>query len=178
MRYRCLVPYTATPETVRPILERDAGTSVRQKLDELRAPDDARASDEVVFVQLPLLEARRAHVDRAATLREVVHQLAQRREALLLDRFGEASGREANAFDAQEHERLLARAERGVREHEADGGAVGVVLAVREIDAETCSHVSAPFDESCTRAARPTPAYGRSAGTRPAGPPTRRYPAQ
>src|SRR5262245_16674470 len=94
--------------------ETHARIPIRQELDELRAPDDARASDEVVFVQLALLEARRADVDRAAALREVVHQLPQRREALLVDRFGEASVREANAFDAQEHERLLARAERGV----------------------------------------------------------------
>src|SRR6266702_6556922 len=88
-------------------LEAHAGTPVREELDELGAAHDARAGHEIVLVELALLEARRAHVDHAARLREVIHQLSQWREAVLVDRLCAALVGEAHALDAQEHERLL-----------------------------------------------------------------------
>src|SRR5207245_7367199 len=63
----------------------DAGTALGQELDELRTADDRGAGHQVVLVELALLEARRADVDRAAGLGEVVHQLAERGEAFLAD---------------------------------------------------------------------------------------------
>src|SRR5262249_34949487 len=110
--------------------ETDARTPVRQKLDELGAPDDAGAGHEVVLVELGLLEGRSTHVDGAAAFREGVDQLAQRRDSLLVEGRRGAFRGQPNAFDAQEHHRLLAGAEGGVREHEAYGRAVGVVAAV------------------------------------------------
>src|SRR5262245_24141105 len=123
--------------------ETPARTPIRQELDQLGAADDAGAGDEVVLVELALLETGRAHVNGAATLREVVHQLAQRRESFLVDRRRGALGRKPYALGAEKHHRLLAGAQRGVGEHEAHGGAVGVVRAVGEVHAEFPSHCSA-----------------------------------
>src|SRR5262249_18147979 len=122
--------------------EADGGASLRQELDELHAADDGGAPHQVVLVELALLEARRADVDRPAGLREVGHELAQRREPLLPDGVGIALLRKANAFAAQEHEGLLAASERGIREHERDRRLVLIVLRVREIDAESVRHDS------------------------------------
>src|SRR5262249_30654875 len=61
----------------------DAGAPLRQELDELDAADDRGARDEIVFVELALLEARRTGVDRTAGLREAVHQLAWSGDAFL-----------------------------------------------------------------------------------------------
>src|SRR5262249_18565942 len=83
-----------------------AGATLGQELDELGAADDRGAGHQIVLVKLALLEARRADVDRAAGLREVVHQLAQRREAFFADVLGVALLGETHAFDAQEHDRL------------------------------------------------------------------------
>src|SRR5205814_595585 len=67
-----------------------AGAAVGEELDQLRAADDARTGHQVVLVELALLEARRADVDRAAGLSEVVHQLSQGGEPLLVDPVGES----------------------------------------------------------------------------------------
>src|SRR5262249_31665414 len=80
----------------------DAGATLGQELDELRAADDGSAGDQVVLVELALLEARRADVDRPAGLREVIHQLAQRGEALFADVVRVALLGEADTLDAQE----------------------------------------------------------------------------
>src|SRR5262249_9854065 len=129
------------PDRTNP-LEADGGASLRQELDELHAADDGGTRHQVVLVELALLEAWRAHVDRPAGLREVVHQLAERREPLLADVVGIALLCEADAFGAQEHEGLLARAECGIREHEGHRRLVLIVLRVREIDAESVRHDS------------------------------------
>src|SRR5947207_14269877 len=66
-------------------LEAHAGTPVREVLDELGAAHDARAGHEIVLVELALLEARRAHVDHAATLRDGLHYRPRWRDAVLVD---------------------------------------------------------------------------------------------
>src|SRR2546426_621669 len=107
-----------------------AGAAVGEELHELRSADDTRARHEIVLVELALLEARRADVDRAAGLREIVHQLAERGEAFLSDIVGVAPLGEADTFDAQEDQGLFARADRGVGDHEGHRGLVLVVLRV------------------------------------------------
>src|SRR6185369_8028840 len=119
-----------------------AGAAFGQELDELGAADDRGAGHQVVLVELALLEARRADVDRAAGLGEIVHQLTQRGEPLFADVVGVALLGEAHAFDAQEDQRLLAGADRGVGDHEADRGLVLVVLRVGEADTESVGHDS------------------------------------
>src|SRR4029077_12190727 len=119
-----------------------AGAAFGQEFHELRAADDRGTGHEGVLVELALLEARRADVDRAAGLREVIHQLAQRGEPLLADVVGVALLGEAHALDAQEHQGLLARAHRGVGDDEAHRGPVLVVLRVGEADTESVGHDS------------------------------------
>src|SRR5262249_15193957 len=106
----------------------DAGAPVRQELDELRAADDRGACHQTGLVELPLLETGRADVDRPAALGEVLHQLPQRREAFLADVVRIAGLGQANSLDAQEDERLLAGAQRGVGHHERHRRLVAVVL--------------------------------------------------
>src|SRR5262249_40188347 len=49
--------------------EADGGACLRRELDELHAADDGGAPHQVALVELALLEARRADVDRPAGLR-------------------------------------------------------------------------------------------------------------
>src|SRR5262245_12146771 len=126
----------------------DAGTAVGEELHELGPAHDRRAGDQVVLVELALLEAGRAHVDGPAGLREILHQIPERREAVLVDVVGVALLAQAHALDAQEHERLLAGSDGRVRDHERDGCLVRVVLRVGEVHAELVGHGLAPFSRA------------------------------
>src|SRR5436309_529885 len=88
------------------------GVRLAQKgyADEIREEGFAplRELIQVVLVELALLEARRADVDRATRLREVFDQLPQRSEPFLTDLVGVALLGEPDALDAQKDERLLA----------------------------------------------------------------------
>ena len=120
----------------------DGGTPVGQELDQLGPADDGRARHQVVLVELALLETGRADVHGAAPLGEVVHQLLEGGEALLVDAVGESLLGQADALDAEEHERLLAGTEGGVGDHEGHRGLVRIVLGVGEADAELVGHGS------------------------------------
>src|SRR4029077_9248890 len=163
-----------------PRLVADAGGALGQELHELRAADDRGTGHEGVLVELALLEARRADVDRAAGLREVVHQLAQRGESLLADVVGVALLGEAHALDAQEHQGLLARADRGVGDHEAHRGLVLVILRVGEADTESVGHDSVLLSTDlvygmllCDQRVAGHAAPGRNIGPRAGGAPRR-----
>jgi hypothetical protein len=73
------------------------------------------------------------------------HQLAEGSEALFVDAVGITLLGEADGLDAQEHERLLARSDRGIGDDEGHRGLVRIVLRVGEADAELVGHDSAPF---------------------------------
>src|SRR5262249_49151638 len=143
-------PAPARPAAPRAKTQRSVGNAsapVGKELDQLRAPDDGRPRNEVVLVQLALLEAWRADVDRPAGLREVLHQLGERCKAFLAYIGCVSLLSQSDALDAEEHQRLLARPDRRVRHHERDGGLVAVVLGMGETHAEPVGHVTTPFYE-------------------------------
>src|SRR5882672_11173605 len=120
----------------------DAGAPVGEELHQLGSAHDGRAGHEIVLVELALLEARRADVHRSSRLDEILHELLEGSEALLVDALGPALRGQPDALHAQKHQRLLARAHRGIRDHEADGGLVRIVVGVRDADAELARHGS------------------------------------
>src|SRR5919106_414621 len=105
---------------------REGRHGVGHELDGLRGADDLRARHELRVVELPPLDAGRADVDRPAIGGEVAHELLERRESLLADVVGVPVDGEADPLRREEHDRLLARAERAVGHDEAHGRPVGI----------------------------------------------------
>src|SRR4029077_3999661 len=92
----------------------DARSAVAQKFHELRAADDGGSSDKFSLVELAPLKTRRADVDQATGLDEILHELLQRRKALLTDIVRIPLLGKPHPFRAQKNQCLLVRGHRRI----------------------------------------------------------------